>query len=103
MDATFVVAIIFASGSLILQIIGRVQAWHLAVIAARTEVKTDLGREVLVKDVGRVHSLVDGTTSKLIGENAALASANAALREQVSGFVERDAGIAAAARTANGK
>jgi len=103
MSVIEVTGIIFAIGTLLLQVLGRVQAWHLAVIASRTEVKTDLSREVLGKDVSRVHSLVDGTTSRLISENVALTSANAALREQVSAYIERDASTAAVARATNGK
>lgn len=99
MDVNSWMILIGVVGTLVLQILGRIQAWHLAVIAARTEVKTELNRSELGTKVDQVQQKVDGSLSKLVAEVAALAEANASLREQVSSLIERDlttAGIAKA-------
>jgi hypothetical protein len=92
--------IIAAVGTVILQVLGRLQAWQLAVIAARTEAKSDAGQKATQAELNKVHSLVNSTTSHLLNDLKAISAANTALREQVSGFVERDAVTAQLAREA---
>lgn len=92
--------VIAAFGTMIMQVIGRIQAWQLAVIAARAEHKQETSAAILVEKVGQVHHTVDGTTSKLTDQVAVLAKENATLREQIVGFRERDATTAQLAREA---
>lgn len=90
--------IIGAGGTVLLQIIGRVQAWQLAVIAARTETQAKANQQTTIDKVEGVSKLVDGTTSKLTDQVAELSRENAALRAQVAGYIARDATTAQIAR-----
>lgn len=98
MSAAEWAVVIAAIGTVALQVIGRLQAWQLAVIALRSEHKQETRGAVLVEKVSNVDKMLDGTTSKLTEQVAALAKENAMLREQIVGFRERDATTAQLAR-----
>lgn len=100
MDAQGWIVLVAAIGTLVLQVLGRVQAWHLAVIAIRSEAKQDAAQRESSKDVAAVHALVNSQMSALQAELRRSNEEVAELKARLASSVERDARTAEAARKA---